>query len=462
MKNLPKHVTILNLILLISSLVFYYQDEKKYFWVMFLIGAIDYSVALIISYLQKTNARKIWTRLWLLLSIISNMGILFYFKYIGFTLGLFNDLAVLSNTQPLNFSVTRDIIMPLGISFYTFESLSYVIDVFRGQTKATRKLIDYWTFITFFPHLIAGPIIRFSQLQRQLESREHNWENIAEGFRRFFFGLGKKVILANPLAYYTDLFYNLDPTRIDATLSWLMTCTFALQLYFDFSAYSDMAIGLGRLFGIKLPENFNYPYIASSMTDGWRRWHITLTGWFRDYVYKPLCHVNSSHSGRVFNVIFVFMLCGLWHGANLTFIYWGLINGVFLGLEVALRKKKLRALPTLFGHLYFITVILISLVFFRSSTLDQALKTVFAMFGGNSLIVSEDTLKTLLEPHFLFYFLSGIICSTPFYINLARHVSAKLPITQILFNEIIPLAIFFISVVMMTEQTYVPFIYFRF
>lgn len=435
--------TALNFILFATSLFFYISGEKKFFWVMLLVGLIDYGLALLMDKEQKTSTAPSKKLFYLLLiSVISNMGLLFYFKYAQFTSEL------LKNIFP--HSYVLEVALPIGISFYTFESMSYIIDVYRGHIKATRRFIDYWAFITFFPHLVAGPIIRYVDLKRQLEFRTHNWENTAEGFRRFSLGLGKKVILANPLGYYADMLFQLDSSRMDTALAWVAATTYTLQIYFDFSGYSDMAIGLAKMFGIELPENFNAPYVARSIKDFWRRWHMTLSQWFRDYLYIPLGGNRDGITKEYRNLFLVFVLCGLWHGANVTFFLWGCYHGFFLVLERVVGNRTSWRAPQWLQHIYALIIIVFSWVIFRAETFEQIVFMYRKMLGINSLLISTDTITLITRPHFYVYFLLAVLFCTPYVYKLDKK------------SHLWSTVLFLISCVLLCGQEYNPFIYFRF
>ena len=454
--------TWLNFVLLLASLVFYIEGEKKFFYVMLLVGFIDYWLALLLENdRQKAQPNPSFQKIILLASIFSNMGLLFYFKYFNFAAGLVTDLA--DQLYPLNHGSRFfvEVGLPIGISFYTFESMSYIIDVYRGEIKATRRFVDYWTFITFFPHLVAGPIIRYIDLRKQLESRTHSWINIVEGFRRFSVGLAKKVIIANPLGYYSDIFYAVDASKMDTLLAWLTAGAYALQIYFDFSGYSDMAVGLARMFGITLPENFNYPYIAQSMKDFWRRWHMTLSQWFRDYLYIPLGGNRLGTFKEYRNLFLVFTMCGLWHGASLNFLGWGVFHGLFLVLERVIDFKENKA-PLMLRHIYAIIVILFSWVIFRSETLSQTLAIWKAMLGLAPSLVSTDSLQLLSQPHFYVYLILGIVLSVPLSnwgVSPQRRATWNL---HPAFREMSSVVLLIFSAIVLCGQEYNPFIYFRF
>ncbi len=428
-KNKRSVFNALNFVLFAASVDFYITGEKKFFWVMLVVGLTDYCIALLMDAEQKKPAPNAKFLFYLLLiSIVSNMGLLVFFKY----------------TPYIN------IALPIGISFYTFESMSYIIDVYRGHIKATRRFIDYWAFITFFPHLVAGPIIRYVDLKNQLENRTHSWEQVAEGFRRFSLGLGKKVIIANPLGYYADMLFTLDSSRLDTTLAWVAACTYTLQIYFDFSGYSDMAVGLAKMFGIVLPENFNAPYLARSIKEFWRRWHITLSLWFRDYLYIPLGGNKQGVFKEYRNLMLVFILCGVWHGANVTFLLWGCYHGFFLICERILGKKMNFHFPQWLQHTYALLVIVLSWVIFRAESFAQICAMYSSMAGLHGHLISNDTLQFVSTPHFYVYFLIAVLFCTP--------VVYKLDCQSHLWS----MSVFLISCIFLCGQEYNPFIYFRF
>lgn len=460
-ENKKNIFSILNLVLLVSSLFFYIRGEKHFFWVMLLVGFIDYWLALMIERNRSSQRpSRSLQRIWLLVSIVSNMGLLFYFKYAQFAFKVILSFGLNRYIDERSTQFLAEVVLPIGISFYTFESMSYIIDVYLGHVRATRRFIDYWAFITFFPHLVAGPIIRYIDLKKQLEHRNHSLENIHEGFQRFAVGLGKKVIIANPLGYYADILFALDPTRIDWVLAWLAAIAYSLQIYFDFSGYSDMAIGLAKMFGIHLPENFNYPYVAQSMKDFWRRWHITLSQWFRDYLYIPL---GGNKRGALFeyrNLLIVFILCGLWHGASWNFLAWGGFHGAFLIVE-RFKFWHRFSVPALLRHVYAVVVIIFSWVIFRAESVEQVVSMYWAMLGGNSLHVAHDAFKLLGTPHFFVFLILGALFCSPVVIVkmrgwfLKRNLISTFEVTGAVF-------LFFLSSIILCGHEYNPFIYFRF
>ena len=309
-----------NPILLAASIIFYAWGEPKYLAIMLLTILVNYFGALLI---QNSTKRK---KLFLILTVIANLGFLIYFKYFNFIIANCNNL--------LNLNINAlDIIMPIGISFYTFQAMSYVIDVYRGEVKAQNDLYKVALYICLFPQLIAGPIIKYHDIEEQIESREVEFDKVSMGVKRFIVGLSKKVLIANTLGVVADKVFIQDPTTFSHLTAWLGALSYTLQLYFDFSGYSDMAIGLGLIFGFRFMENFNYPYTSKSITEFWRRWHISLSTWFKEYVYISLGGNRKGKFRTLVNLAIVFLLTGIWHGAQWTFIVWGIWQGVFIIIE---------------------------------------------------------------------------------------------------------------------------------
>lgn len=465
-KDHSQKITALNLVLLISSLFFYIRGEGKFVWVMLLVGSIDYFIALIIERVHDQKVAKASDakvcKFWLIVSIISNMGLLFYFKYINFAVDFYFDIAKSMGLGTPGTRLFFEVTLPIGISFYTFESMSYIFDVYRRETKATKNLISYWAFITFFPHLVAGPIIRYVELRKQLDDRSHTWEQMLLGFRLFSIGLAKKAIIANPMGYHADYLFSLDPSKLDFSTAWIAAISYTLQIYFDFSGYSDMAIGLGRMFGINLPQNFNYPYIAKSVQEFWRRWHITLSTWFRDYVYIPL---GGSRKGPIIeyrNLFLVFVFCGLWHGASWNFLNWGIFHGLFLVIERIVKSKVKWEAPAFLSHLYTLLVVMFAWVIFRSETMSQCWEIWEAMLGLRGISISTETWIFITWPFFSVYVLLGIYFAIPLNKYFGEKKIARLLSEPRLSYEFIFLGLFILSSIFLCGKDYNPFIYFRF
>ena len=432
-----------NIILLISSLIFYSWGEPRTIIIMIITIIVNYVMAIMIEENEK------YRKLLFIVTCIFNIGILFFFKYFNFFV---NDVLMLKN-------VTLNIILPIGISFYTFQILSYVIDVYKKEVVAQRSIINLGAYVTMFPQLIAGPIVRYQTIAKELTERKEHVDDIAEGLRRFIIGLGKKIIIANQMAIIADKVYLSIPLHdLNTMFAWIGTIAFALQIYYDFSGYSDMAIGLGKMFGFHFVENFNYPYIATSITDFWRRWHISLSSWFRDYVYIPLGGSRCSKARWMLNIMIVWSLTGLWHGASYNFILWGLYYGVLLMMEKLFFKKYLDKLR---GINYIITmlIVLVGWVFFNSSSVDQIIYMIRNLFGFNgsfSLILLNNQGILYLLP----YMLIAIIGMGP-WIN---QLFIKIRNNTIGFTiyDIYLVIILVICLIFLINNSYNPFIYFRF
>ena len=432
-----------NIILLISSLIFYSWGEPRTIIIMIITIIVNYVMAIMIEENEK------YRKLLFIVTCIFNIGILFFFKYFNFFV---NDVLMLKN-------VTLNIILPIGISFYTFQILSYVIDVYKKEVVAQRSIINLGAYVTMFPQLIAGPIVRYQTIAKELTERKEHVDDIAEGLRRFIIGLGKKIIIANQMAIIADKVYLSIPLHdLNTMFAWIGTIAFALQIYYDFSGYSDMAIGLGKMFGFHFVENFNYPYIATSITDFWRRWHISLSSWFRDYVYIPLGGSRCSKARWMLNIMIVWSLTGLWHGASYNFVLWGLYYGVLLMMEKLFFKKYLDKLK---GINYIITmlIVLVGWVFFNSSSVDQIIYMIRNLFGFNgsfSLILLNNQGILYLLP----YMLIAIICMGP-WIN---QLFIKIRNNTIGFTiyDIYLVVILVVCLIFLINNSYNPFIYFRF
>ena len=392
----PKSVK--NLVLLLASLVFYGWGEPSYVFLMMASIGLGYVFGLLIEKFKNTT----WAKVFLVLSIIVSLGFLGYFKYADFFITNFN-LAT-----GLALPLVR-VALPIGISFYTFQLVSYIIDVYWGRVSAQKNLISLATYITMFPQLIAGPIVRYSDVERQLKERDITFDKIAYGIRRFSLGLGKKILIANVLGEYCAAFKAADEKSI--IFYWTYAIAVSLQIYFDFSGYSDMAIGLGSILGFKFIENFNYPFISKSATEFWRRWHMSLGTWFRDYVYIPLGGSRCSRARNLLNIFIVWMLTGFWHGAEWNFIVWGLYFGILLTLEKTFLLKWLEKYRVL-GHVYILFLGIISFVIFDSVNLAGAAAHIGAMFGAGNLPLLTEITGYYLRSYGII-FLIAIIGATP-------------------------------------------------
>src|SRR4051794_11454776 len=371
-----------NLILLVASLLFYSWGEAP--WVMLASIGINYALGLWVERLE--GRRAAWVVV--ALCVVVNLALIATFKYAGFLLRNVNALLALFGARPVaggDGDLPDALHLPLGISFFTFHAMSYVIDIYRRQARAMRNPLNMALYISFFPQLIAGPIIRYHEIASQFLSRRVTAEGFADGARRFVIGLGKKMLIANTVAVAADGAFSADPDRLTPGMAWLGVVCYTLQIYYDFSGYSDMAIGLGRMFGFTFPENFNYPYVSASITEFWRRWHITLSNWFRDYLYIPLGGNRRGPLRTYANLLTVFFLCGLWHGASWTLVAWGLFHGTFLIVErlAARARGGAPAGPTWrpFAHVYALAVVMVGWVFFRAESFGQATTFLRAMMG---------------------------------------------------------------------------------
>jgi len=456
-----------NLFLLSASLVFYFWGEGKYVVVIIVYMVANYFFGRYIEKYQSVNtprgsrhAKSIF-----ILSICFNLGLFILFKYVDFFVNNYNDLIAGSGYAV---SIGR-IHLPIGISFFTFQSLSYVIDVYRKDVKASTSLIDYSMYKTFFPQLIAGPIVRYRDVSRQIVERITTIKTLSAGIKRFVIGLAKKVLIANTLGSFVDQIFNMPPNLLSTSGAWLGIVCYALQIYFDFSGYSDMAIGLAKMLGFDFLENFNYPYIARSIREFWRRWHISLSTWFRDYLYIPLGGNRKSVTRVYGNLLIVFLLCGLWHGANWTFVLWGLWHGIFLILERTKFGKLLDLTFTPVRHLYTGMVILIGWVLFRAETVSYAMDYLKVMSG---FAINHSFPTMLVNSKIIIALVLGLIGSTPFVGNLLNYHAHDMEdknksrtALNILAESMILtfyLLLFLTCVVFLSGDTYNPFIYFRF
>lgn len=431
-----------NIFLFFVSIIFYAWGEPIFVLLMLATIVVNWFCAIRINKISRGGGK-----LWLILGLIYNVGILFVFKYLLFILDNFN---LIFNTHFL----IKGFSLPIGISFFTFQAMSYLIDVYREKGAVQRNLLYVGLYISFFPQLIAGPIVRYETVADQIDNRKESYELFSDGTARFIFGLSKKVILANSLAIIADAAFG--STSLAFSLAWLGAIVYALQIFFDFSGYSDMAIGLGKMFGFKFQENFNYPYISKSISEFWRRWHISMGTWFRDYVYFPLGGSRVKKPRMILNLFIVWLLTGLWHGANWTFVIWGLYYFCFIVIE-KLIGKRLNYVPKVFGVLYTLILVLFGWVLFRSDNISSAIAYFKAMFsfgsGGWDI-----TLIYLKENAVILVF--AILACMPIAVwcgKLIKNEYVKLSLKIIV---LVVLAV--ISVSYVVKGTYNPFIYFNF
>ncbi len=469
-----------NLFLLVVSLVFYFWGEKFLVWIVITSTTIDYICGLIISegFLQQPkqlifdDGRTFRHKFGLIASICSNLAFLGVFKYFNFGIDSFNNFMQTLSLTDLQLNNIARITLPLGISFYTFQSMSYTIDVYRGNIRATRNFIDFACYVTMFPQLVAGPIVRYRDISEQLTHRTINTNLFASGVTRFIIGLGKKILIANNVAVTADNIFSLPDESITTKVAWLGIFAYTLQIYFDFSGYSDMAIGLGRMFGFRFKENFDYPYIASSVREFWRRWHISLSSWFKDYLYIPLGGSRHGANRTYFNLVIVFFLCGLWHGASWTFVIWGLYHGFFLVLERLWLGRQLDRLGKFPGHIYTLLVVICGWVIFRCDTIFQAFVFLSAMFGLAPVThVASDEILYLSRDIRLFLFFGAIFSMPvlPVVKNWLKSLRFKsnlftpvIDISTSIFSILVLLLIMILCSMSLAAGTHNPFIYFRF
>ena len=451
-----------NLVLLVFSLFFYAWGEGLYVLLMIASGIGNWALARWIADNSGSRARAI-----LAIGVALNLAGLFVFKYLGFFVESWNDIVPAATLR------VPYIHLPIGISFFTFHAISYLVDVYRRDFVAERDPVKVLLYIAMFPQLIAGPIVRFGTVRKEIHERVVTVEKFALGLKFFIIGLGQKVLIANTLAVPVDAIYKIPVENLDAALAWLANVGYALQIYFDFAGYSNMAIGLGLMIGIYFPLNFNYPYIAQSITEFWRRWHITLSTWFRDYLYIPLGGSRAGAYRTYFNLMVVFLLCGLWHGAKWTFVVWGLYHGFFLILERAGLGAALQRIGSEFRHLYVILVVTVGWVFFRADDLSQALGHLRAMagFGSGDGIAHHVWLH--LQPDVALALIIGAVGSTPYLANLGQRIVAYAGSLRSGRRELLDAAggglmsaalyvMLLLSVLSIAGGNYNPFIYFRF
>ena len=439
---LKKQLKLQNLFLLGMSLLFYSWAES-YFVLLMLVSIVsNYIFGLLID-------RHNRPRLWLAIGVSVNLILLSTFKYAGFIVDNINQITSLVGFE---LHVGR-IVLPVGISFFTFQAMSYIIDVYRRETQVQKNPLDLALYISLFPQLIAGPIVRYHDIAAQIKQRQTSLADIAYGVRRFILGLGKKVLVANICAQACDMIFEMPNDQISTKLAWIAVITYTIQIYFDFSGYSDMAIGIGRILGFHFAENFNYPYIASSIQDFWRRWHISLSTWFRDYLYIPLGGSRGSTFRTYFNLLLVFLLCGLWHGASWNFAVWGLYHGFFLILERVDSNRILGKLGAL-RHVYVLLVVMVGWLFFRAESFDQAFVFLKAMFAGGA----ENKLDKLFRHNYELLTMMMLA----FYGALPHFNLKNLQLRNPFVRDIYVLGVFVLCLFYMSGNTYSPFIYFRF
>lgn len=443
-------MTAKNITLLIFSIFFYTYGESKAVVLMLISILMNYCFGLAMK--PENKARKPI----LAVSITANLAMLGVFKYAGFTAEMINFIPGVNIPVP-------EIALPIGISFYTFQAMSYVIDAYKDPKYIQKNLYKVALYITFFPQLVAGPIVKYCDFADQIDNRRTTPEMTAQGIRRFITGLSKKLLIANTMAAAADYVYGLESSQLSIALAWLGAVSYLFQIYFDFSGYSDMAIGLGKMFGFTFKENFNYPYISSSMQEFWRRWHISVSTWFKEYLYIPLGGNRKGKFRTALNKLAVFFCTGLWHGASLNFIIWGLINGGFMMLEsykLLNTEKWFKPLR----HIYAMLVTVLAFVFFRADTLGEACRFIGHMFNPTGITSEKNAMfLSQITPVYIIMFVAAVVFSMPVWQTLRSKVKSK---ELLLYGEtgsyVISLVLLAMCIITLSSASYNPFIYFRF
>lgn len=439
-----------NYILLLSSIIFYSWGGLLYLPILLISICINYAFGLKID---KYKDNKIQKKKILIYSIIFNVLYLGIFKYTNF---ITDNINILFN---MNISIPK-IPLPIGISFYTFQAMSYVIDVYREDGKVQKNIFNLALYISMFPQLVAGPIVRYQTVDDQISYRKHSFEKFNLGIERFIKGLFKKVIISNSVGELSTLIYSLSHIEMSVSVAWLGAIAYTLQIYFDFSGYSDMAIGLGKILGFEFLENFNYPYIAKNVSEFWRRWHISLGSWFRDYIYIPLGGNRVSTFKVYINLSIVWLVTGIWHGASWNFIAWGIYFGIFIMLERAFLLKLLNKIPKLFQHIYLLFIVIIGWVLFSQPDLTSAIDYLKIMFGvGNYPIINNYT--EFYFSQYIVELIIAIIASVPIlkYIN-SKNLNINKVVT--IFKPAVLISLYGLTIIYLVNSTFNPFIYFNF
>ena len=445
-----------NLVLFLFSLLFYAWGEPKYVFLMLFSITMDFFMGQMVAKSKARNNRKAAKR-FLTISIVVNLSILAFFKYADFIIGTINSVAGLS--LPM-----LSVPLPIGISFFTFQTMSYVIDVYKGATKVQKNWVNCGTYVSMFPQLIAGPIVQYKTIAEQMEHRKENASDFAEGIHRFLLGMGKKVLLANTIGLLCDAVMALEITQVPVLTAWLGAIAYTFQIYFDFSGYSDMAIGLGKMFGFHFLENFNYPYISRSITEFWRRWHISLSSWFKEYVYIPLGGNRRGVLLQARNILVVWMLTGIWHGASWNYVLWGVYYGILLMLEKFLLKPVLKHLPGVLQNVYTMVLVIFGWVLFKCEDLSYCFSYLKAMVGGfHAGWIGRESMYLLRNYGVLLVIL--LFGCTMIPKKMGQRITGKFGETSWigLFLRIVWYGgIFLISLAYLVDATYNPFLYFRF
>ncbi len=440
-----------NLFILISGIIFYAWGEPVYVLIMLVSTLIDYTAGLLIYKFDKSKTIK---RICLIVSLLMNLGLLGVFKYSGF---IMQNIDAIFGTAL--FDPKHALPLPIGISFFTFQSMSYTIDMYMGKIKVQKNPISFAAFVTLFPQIVAGPIVRYDDIAKELDDRTINLDCIYEGILKFITGVGKKVLIANNIGMLWTSVKGMEASELSVLTAWLGILAFTLQIYFDFSGYSDMAIGLGKMMGFNFPQNFNYPYQSKSISEFWRRWHITLGAWFKSYVYFPLGGSRKGKGRTVFNLAVVWLLTGIWHGASWNFILWGVLYGLVIIIEKLFLGKLLEKIPSFFSWLYTIVLVILGWVLFDTADISTALGYMGAMFGGGTLV---DNTSMYYLMNYGVMFVIGIFACTDIFSRAAEKLKEKLP-SLINYSTLIgKTAIMVLSTAYLADATYNPFLYFNF
>ena len=439
-----------NVVILCASLFFYYWGEREYVAIMFLSTAIDYTHGLLVERCKERGNDK-GARLAVTSSILFNLALLFFFKYWDFVAGSLQSMG-------LSFMPVLGIHLPIGISFYTFQTMSYTVDVYRGDARAQRSILNFGTFVTLFPQLIAGPIIKYKDLGEQIDSRSCSFDKFGAGVEKFMVGMGKKVLIANNVGMLWEAYKAMNPGELTVLGAWLGVLAFTFQIYFDFSGYSDMATGLGRMLGFEFLPNFDYPYISRSITEFWRRWHISLSTWFREYLYIPLGGNRCSKPRWMFNLFVVWAATGIWHGASWNYLVWGLYFFALLMLEKFLLLDKLKKAPAVVGHVYTLALVLVSWAIFAIEDFSHLTAYLKVMFGLGGV--------PFLNANFVYYLTSYLpvlcvaaVASTPIGVKLFHRLPLKV---KRIAGVLLVFGGLLVCTAYLVDGTYNPFLYFRF
>ena len=437
-----------NILLLIFSLIFYAWGEPKYILLLLISIVINYFIAIMLERINKN--KKV-----LVIGVLVNILSIVIFKYLDFGILTINGLF---DTNIKKFNLT----IPIGISFYTFQSISYIIDVYRKKVKAEHNILNLGLYISLFPQLVAGPIVKYKDIYNDIIDRKETIDKFYNGIRRFMIGFAKKSIIANNMAVVCDTIYSQNVGNISMPTLWLAAISFTLQIYYDFSGYSDMAIGLGKMFGFNIPENFNYPYISTSISDFWKRWHISLTSWFREYVYIPLGGNKCSKIKWIRNIIIVFFLTGLWHGASYNFIIWGLYNALFIILEKTILKKFLSKLNNILKYLLTMLIIIIGFVIFRIENLSDLLNIIKGMFDISNIAFFDLYFSNYNLVMSSLYLPIGIIFVFPIFKLIKNKIKSKYDNIYNIISFLFIFIAYLYSLVLLINDSYNYFIYFKF